>query len=314
MNLDQHIQEVIRSHKITHERGLLDKYQTKRNEVVSYLQKEYRSKLYSPFNSGSYAKNTAINVKFDFDVVFPFKRDAFKTLKEMHDEVYEKLVNEYSHIATVTEQKVSIGIEFQKDNNGDIVKIDVVPGRELNQDTYDENQDINLYVNNIYGQFSKGSDRIKSNVAKQIENIKNHSEKSEVRKAIRLLKVWKHYNRKDIKSFFIELIVLKAFEGIASYDGEWDMLKLVLEYVRDNIKSVRLIDPGNENNNISDTMTDIQKSAISFDLKNLLESIERNESYISTYFPINSKFKQEKENPYGLKENLISSPPPLRFG
>jgi len=47
--------------------------------------------LYSPFNSGSYAKNTAVNIKFDFDLMAPFKRNAFSstgTLNDMYDSVY----------------------------------------------------------------------------------------------------------------------------------------------------------------------------------------------------------------------------------
>lgn len=53
---------------------LFDKYVKKKNKVKGALEGKYGSDIYSPFNSGSYAKNTAINTKFDFDLVSPFKR------------------------------------------------------------------------------------------------------------------------------------------------------------------------------------------------------------------------------------------------
>jgi hypothetical protein len=73
----KHLECVLSSHKISNEKELLDKHIERRNEIKEALEIEYGSNLYSPFNSGSYAKNTAVNLKFDFDVMAPFKRNAF---------------------------------------------------------------------------------------------------------------------------------------------------------------------------------------------------------------------------------------------
>ncbi|HEX9600279.1 MAG TPA: nucleotidyltransferase, partial [Mariniflexile sp.] len=144
MDKSKHLETVITTHQITKEEQLLNKHRDKSSEVKGALEKEYGSNMYYAFNSGSYAKNTAINTKFDFDIVAPFKRNAFGsngTLKDMYENVYDFLYETYKDEASVIKQKVSIGIEFFRDDDGDVVKIDVVPGRELNQDQYvdDEN-------------------------------------------------------------------------------------------------------------------------------------------------------------------------------
>ncbi len=151
MDKSVHLDKVIKSHQITKEQQLLDKHKDKNKEVKEALEDNYKDKIYSPFNSGSYAKNTAINTRFDFDMVCPFKRNSFTTLKEMYEDVYNFLNNKYKDVADVKKQKVSIGLNFFADNDGDKVKIDVVPGRELNQDQFKDDENLNLSVYYKYG-------------------------------------------------------------------------------------------------------------------------------------------------------------------
>ena len=95
---ERYLESVIDSYKISKEEKLLEKYKTKRDEVKRALEEKYKGNIYSPFNSGSYAKNTAINTKFDFDMVTPFKRNAFGasgTLEQMYNEVYDFLCEKY---------------------------------------------------------------------------------------------------------------------------------------------------------------------------------------------------------------------------
>lgn len=149
MDKSQHLESVIKTHQITKEEQLLNKHIQKKNEVKEALEENYGENVYSLFNSGSYAKNTAINIKFDFDLVSPFKRNAFgsnSTLREMYEDVYNFLYEKFKNEAEVKKQKVSIGLMFYEDSDRDIVKIDVVPGRELTQDQYKDNENLNLYV------------------------------------------------------------------------------------------------------------------------------------------------------------------------
>jgi len=178
---NKHLKCVLESHKIKKEQSLLDKHIAKRTEIKEALEEKYGSNIYSPFNSGSYAKNTAVNKKFDFDFMVPFKRDAFKTLEEMFEDVYKFLNEKYRLEAQVRKQKVSIGLDFSPDKDLDIVKIDVVPGRELNKDQYPTDDNLNLYVYDQFGSFQKGSDRIQSNIQAQINKIKDSADKVSLR-------------------------------------------------------------------------------------------------------------------------------------
>jgi hypothetical protein len=246
----------------------------------------------------------------------PFKRNAFSTLKDMYESVYDFLEEKYRGMAHVRKQKVSIGIEFYQDEDGDIVKIDVVPGRELNKDQYIDDKTLNLYVYYQFGKIQEGSDYIRTNVSAQVSNIKDHAERADLRKIIRLLKVWKLHNNKTPKSFFIELITIKAFDKKDVTGSLWDKLKVVMEYIKGNVKSVSLPDPGNGGNEVADSMSDWDKSVMSDDMDNMIQRIDENSDNITMYFPLNDKFPidDETKNSYGSRAGGFSVPPATRFG
>lgn len=58
------------------------------------------------------AKHTATNIKFDMDVVEPFKHDAFDTLQNMFDDVYNTLTEKYGSV--VRKQKFQSVWNFPK--------------------------------------------------------------------------------------------------------------------------------------------------------------------------------------------------------
>lgn len=312
---NKHLGDSLTSHRTSKEQGLLDKHTTKRDEVVTALEEKYGADLLGTFMSGSFAKNCAVNLKFDFDLVAPFKRSAFDTLKAMFEDVYEFLKEKYQYKAIVRKQKVSIGLEFLADEDGDVVKIDVVPGRELNKDQYKEDNKLNLYVYDQFGSIAGGSDRIQTNIRAQINNIKDRAtkEKDSIRKVIRLLKIWKLHNGKKPKSFFLELITIKAFDSKTISGDLWTILETVLAYIRDEVKTVTLPDPGNSNNEVADTLSDFDKSALSDDMKYMLERINEDSDYIKTYFPINDKFPPDDDKRYAGSLTGLSVPPPKRF-
>ena len=63
-----------------------------------------------------------------------------------------------------------------------------------------------------------------------------------------------------------------------------------MEFIRDNIETIRLEDPANKNNIVSDTLTLNKKKSLSNDMKNILKEIDNNSDNIKIYFPVNSKF------------------------
>ena len=303
-----YLNSVLESYRMKHIEELINTYRTKRNEIKLFLNEQYGSHIYEPFNSGSYKKHTAVNTKFDLDLVVPFKRNAFSTLEDMFEDVFEKLTEKYQHETTIKKQGVSIGLTFDEE---DEINIDVVPARETSQDSFPEHKDLNLHKTQNEGY-------LKTNIHAQIEHIKA---KDNERKVIRLLKIWKACHQYKYKSFFIELLVIKAYEKSSPKGNLWEQFKIVLKYIIDNIQSENftLKDPGNCNNDLASSLDDTKKAVLVFQLKSMLEQIELNEKQIEFYLPLNEKFAENNNNEnkaYSLKSSVLVSTPPIsqRFG
>lgn len=315
-NLLEHLITVLNTHKMSHVDELLAKYNKRRDEVKESLQEYYKNEMYSPFNSGSYAKHTAINCKFDLDIIVPFKRNSFSKIEDMYNDVYDFLLEKFNDVAEVRKQKVSIGVLFFEDGDGDIVNIDIVPGREVIAENYSDSKNLNLHFNEGLGLYSKNS-YLKTNIHAQIDHIRG---KSDERQIIRLLKIWKNSNSKKYKSFFLELITIKAFDKDTITGDIWEKLKKVMTYVHENVTKddFTLIDPGNSNNKVSDSLDTGDKYALASDMENMINAIERNSNNIKSYFPINEDYESKvSSESYGIKGREAGPTIPVninRFG
>ena len=171
MSIDKnkHLKEVLDTHKMCHVQDFVNKVKNRREEIKSKMYSHYGNDKYPSFGSGSFAKHTATNVKFDLDLVEPFKHDAFGTLQEMFDSVHNFLAEEYKNTGvTIRKQKVSIGVSFPiEEGDEKPVELDVVPGRELSDDDYLDSHDLNLCFNEDHWGFKKGTSQ-KTNIQKQI--------------------------------------------------------------------------------------------------------------------------------------------------
>lgn len=315
----QYLQDVLDTHKMAHMIDLLEKYKLKRQDVKEKIEKNYNSKIYTPINSGSFAKHTAINSKFDLDLAIPFKRDSFGTLEELSNDIYELLNSEYANEAIVRKQKVSIGISFFADEDGDVISLDIVPGRELNKDQYIQDKKLNLYVFSQYGSLEEKT-YIQTNINAQIDHIKA---KENERKIIRLLKIWKNCNNEPYKSFFLELLTIKAFKVTDIKGNLWDQLESVLSYIKGNVKNdgFTLLDPGNTNNNVANTLTDWEREQLSQKIELILSNIENSADHLKIYFPKNKDYEKDENQSnsggYAIKSAAVTAsipPKKQRFG
>lgn len=295
LNKSKYLQQVLESYRMSHVADLMEKYIEKREIVKDALVERFKDQIVTrAINSGSYAKHDAINIKFDLDVCQPFKRNSFDTLEEMADAVFNFFNDEFEDDDLVKyktrKQRVSTGITFVID--GDEIQMDIVPGRELNADDYVETNRLNLYVRPKLLQVASTT---QTNIQKHIDLVKG---KNSERSIIRLLKVWKtNKNNTRVKSFFVELITIKAFEKCTNIpSGIWEQLEMVLAFIRDNVKTIRLEDPANSNNVVSDTMTDSEKENLHWDMKLMLESIASSADNLKSYFPVNDDFYEEEED------------------
>ncbi|GAB5566135.1 MAG: hypothetical protein Wins2KO_31980 [Winogradskyella sp.] len=295
LNKSKYLQQVLESYRMSHVADLMEKYIKKREVVKDVLVEKFKDQIVTrAINSGSYAKHDAINIKFDLDVCQPFKRNSFDTLEKMADAVFDFFNEEFEDDDLVKyktrKQRVSTGITFVID--GDEIQMDIVPGRELNVDDYVETNRLNLYVR---PKLLQPASTTQTNIQTHIDLVKG---KNAERSIIRLLKIWKtNKNNSRVKSFFVELITIKAFEKCKNVPtGLWEQLEMVLEFIRENAKTIRLEDPANTNNVVSDTMTDTEKENLYWDMKQILELIESSADNLKSYFPVNDDFYEEVED------------------
>src|SRR5215203_4111542 len=98
----KHLEKVLETNDISKHESI-GKFVAKKNEIKNALNQKFsKEKASNSIDSGSYAKCTAINKKFDIDCGIPFlKKEAntnqngFESLKEMYDVVYDYFNDEY---------------------------------------------------------------------------------------------------------------------------------------------------------------------------------------------------------------------------
>ncbi len=240
--------------------------------------KQIQDKLYVAFGellseypslNGSVKKGTAI-VGSDIDVVVKFNKNA-GTIENIRSITEDYLTEKFNDkkLSNVRNQNHSIGLFFEL--NGEIKRIDVVPMREIENgkgDTF-------LYS-------STDATIIKTNSKKQ-SKVLNFTAKQ--KKIIKLLKNWKIENQIDIPSVLVEHIVNRAFNEIYVPKRLDKALLIVIEYLANKITTIRIVDPANTNNIISDSLSYNQKEAIQNSCFEMLDNIEKDERNIIDYFP-----------------------------
>ena len=204
-----------------------------REEIEGYLR---RTVGQAPrfYYAGSYGKDTMLDVYHDLDIVVYYPASTSKTLKEIYWEVYNVLSKQY----LVQQKDVAIRLPYE---SGFVV--DIVPGRAFD-DSY-------RYANLFR---SETESWLQTSIKVHIETV----QASNLRGAMRLMKLWNVRHNLGLRSFFLEILVARVLSGTASdgYDGQ---IRAVLTYLRDNILTVRIVDPANTNNVISDLISVEQK-------------------------------------------------------
>lgn len=228
----QTLSEILQSYSLNRYAAQKGKLHDKYQRVLQILHREFGDQLAdNPFQSGSLAKGTPINVKFDLDMVVPFKRGAFDSPEAMYKAIGKLLQrNEYKP----RYQKVSFGVPVGKSF------LDVVPGLEINPNNYlASGGDLLLWD-------SRNSEVIKTNINRQLAHLKSAG--TDVLKLIRFMKIWKHHHSVNFKSFMLELLVINAYKNrkCATFEAQ---LVWTFQHISQHLH-LSLTDPGNRSNNV----------------------------------------------------------------
>lgn len=187
--------------------------------------------------SGSRAKGTAITLSSDLDIFISLSSSSIGTLSDIYNSLFNYI---YSQNIECRKQNVSIGIIYKGKN------VDLVPGKR--QHNYGDDHSIYRNKQNTWTQ---------TNITTHINTVINSNRNIE----IMATKIWRKRHGLDFPSIFLELSVIEAVKNLYHCDFDnnfWETLK----WLSSNITSIRIIDPANSNNIISDDLTNIEKRAI----------------------------------------------------
>lgn len=206
-------------------------------QIYPVLEKWSNGYLIKSEFSGSLAKGTGISISTDADIFLSLSSTTPGTLADM----YDSLNNVMSDAGYSTrKQDVSIGVTV------DSCSIDLVPGRRQSQ----YGNDHSLYRNRT-GTWTQ------TDVELHISHVTGSHRVDE----IRLMKLWRIRQNLRIPSFYLELLVIDALRYARRGEISVNVWR-ALEHLRDNIESIRYIDPANTNNVVSDDCTMSEKATI----------------------------------------------------
>lgn len=247
MKPDEYLKKILEAQALDRDSTELKQMQQERDKIEAILKKQFSGAKMTIRYGGSKAKNTMIKKSFDLDILVYFDSDdevGGKNLKEIYDNVAKALAGSYS-----IQRKTSAIRLLKKDQTsvGEHFSIDIVPGRF----TSDDKTDVFLHQEN------SERERLKTNPDKHIEHVRD----SEVRDAIKLLKLWKiDHGLLNVKTFLLELLIVKTLAASKSKNLD-EQLKIFWETMVADIDNIRIEDPANPTgNDLSELLTQIKST------------------------------------------------------
>jgi hypothetical protein len=195
--------------------------------------------------SGSNAKGTAISPGTDVDLFISLSPDTGETLEEIYNTLGNRLrAAKYQP----RPQNVSWNVTVLG------ISVDLVPAKK------------HQGLTNDHSLFHRKTGGWRKTNVRQHINLIRSSGKAQIIKAI---KIWRHVNKLEFPSFYLELTVLQALRNRISQGSTKDTLA-VLRFLATDFPAQRIVDPANSNNIISDDLTNAEKATIAAAAKRAL--------------------------------------------
>jgi hypothetical protein len=235
MTADQYVSSTLAKYTVS--RGPQSVTETIANSLAPSLIQWSNGFLSGPILfSGSYAKGTGIKGATDVDLFLSLKSDAPFTL----DEIFESLHGWAQKQGwNPKRQDVSIGITYFG------INVDLVPGRQQDKSS------------DYHSLRRRSGSWTQTNIAKHIQTVTSSGRIDE----IRVLKLWRKLNNLDISSFYLELATIDALSGRPIGQVAANAFH-ALQYLGTYLPAMRIVDPANTNNILSDDYTSQEKRAI----------------------------------------------------
>jgi hypothetical protein len=183
------------------------------------------------YYAGSYGKDTLIRASYDLDIVMYFPSAENRTLSDLFWGVHRTLVGSGLIVQPKT---VALRLPYQG------FHIDIVPGRA---------QDATFGYATLFKNTSPIPSTMQTRLKVHIESIRN----SGTRDFVRLAKPRNVRQKLSWPTFPLEQTVITALVGKRKDDLSTGFVT-ILEFIRDRITGLRLLDPANTNNVIELSM------------------------------------------------------------
>lgn len=235
MTPNEYLDKVLEREYLDNDSDEIKAIWTERENVEKILRDAFPGCQFKIRYGGGKAKATIVKCNYDLDIIIYFMYDeegGGKNLEEIYNNVAKALEEEYA----VVKKNSALRLNAKSGaNKGIYFHIDVVPGRFIDESC----GDAFLYQNNA------DKCRLKTNLQTHIDTISN----SGLRDVIKLAKIWKHKNGLTmIRTFILELMVIEVLKKSDKSNLEL-CLTSFWEKLRDNIDSITIVDPANENGN-----------------------------------------------------------------
>lgn len=260
MSANDYLYDVLASQALGDESDEVKALQKHRAEVEKLLCDHFKDSSPTIRYAGSKAKGTMNRESYDLDIICYFASgdtSAGDTLQDIYENTREALGKKYfieqkgSALRLKSCDPETLGVDFH---------IDVVPGRF----TDDTKTDAYLY------QSTGEKKRLKTNLDVHLKHVKD----SGVIDAIRLAKLWKVRNGLPIRTFVLELAVIKLLKGKTKKDFSEQMEHFWTE-LRDNSANLTVEDPANPSgNDLSKELDDNLKNQLASAAKRALAQID----------------------------------------
>lgn len=203
-----------------------------------------------------------IRDSYDLDIVCYFPSTDTRSLKEIRQDVSDHLSKRYLMQDKASAERIT---NLKGSSSPHSYHIDVVPGRFI-----EGTKDVFLHV--AYGD----RERMQTNLKTHIDYIAN----SGCVPVIRLVKVWSNRNNVQIKTFILELFVVKSLEGFRDKGNLKLSFRKVMEAFKNDFGSTALVDPANTANPVSRLISSSDKVMVSHAAGEAFDKIEFSDNLV----------------------------------
>lgn len=259
-----------------------------KTEVTDFLRKEFGNSPIIKY-AGSLAKGTMIQDCFDLDIVCYFPSSDTRTLKEIRDDVSTHLGTKYVMQDKASAERI---INLKGNTTPSSYHIDVVPGRFI-----ENTKDVFLHI------ASGDRERMQTNLKTHIDYIAN----SNCVPIIRLAKTWVSRNNITIKTFVLELFVVRVLSGSHAKSDLKKSFLTVLESFRDEFEKMQLVDPANSGNIVSQLIPGSEKTMVALAAKSALQTVSDSDD-VNNWKTIFNEKKQAASSVAGTRIIPVIAP------